>query len=623
MILNLNLYLNLFSNCFINIVTYTGLNFIELEHPVILSELHNYRKTSTLKRNESNDVFRTDIPSRPQNCEAHILIPRLRLEDKIETLDTSTASQWTMHSTSLMESIISTRMRYDVLISTKDFRPDLKSWVKKVASKVLSGSGDRKIPPTMSWEVLFFSIETSIMSNCGQKKEKDYIIIKVDLLCHHCHPECLAFKPILIHSKMDKQPLTEQKLSKSIMKLNENTDKITWVLYENFTPRKVFGNFKYPKNKKEALLFSDRSSMDKLIDEILLFHAFGNSSFCTRKEGSERYKVCRSSHLQWVSCGHLTGTLPYLEILSPYKIFAWVAIIISILLLPILLTVIERASCTIQIYQCECNSSSQTKLLRRRYRNWRWRTTYFNYFLGILKPIVDQGPDEISKAFTSFAPLRIAITLYLLMIIILSNGYKGENITKLVSPIPPIPFTTFEELVSKKYEIFSTAYEKSGQYNIAMPKLLKKFGPDFLEKQSFNMKGIHEFDLSHYDNFSRKTYRLRMRSALSFSLMGGSSRRVLSKREDYFLKNTRMNLRRPIEHERSTSSSRHSGLAHVHHCSATSKFAMIDEKESIYRFQCIDIANDEDKTSQFPLSFGKEILATITRGFTMLNWAVP
>ncbi|CAL8092201.1 unnamed protein product [Orchesella dallaii] len=325
----------------------------------------------------------------------------------------------------------------------------------------------------------------------------------------------------------------------------------------------------------------------------------------------------------WVSCGHLMGTLPYLEILSPYKVFAWVAISSSLVLLPILLTAIERASSTIQIHGCRRNSFKQNIGTIRKYENWKWRTTYFNYFLGTLKPLVDQGPDEISEAF-SFAPLRISITIYLLMVIILSNGYKGENITKLVSPIPPVPFSFFEELVSKRYEILSKVIRITGSYNIKMSKLLKKFGPDFLEKQSFNIKGVHKFDLVHYDNFSGKTYRLRMATDLVYQLIGGPSMLGLSTREEYILNNTQMSLRRPIKYGKGTKWSRFSGLARLHNCSTNSRFAIIAEKTRINKFQSIYIVNyDYDKRFQFPLSFGKDILATTTRGIIMLNWVNP
>ncbi|CAL8092197.1 unnamed protein product [Orchesella dallaii] len=224
MILNLNLYLNLFSNCFINIVTHRGLNFMELEHPVILSQSEDYNYSNIFDWNKNRSEFQTDIPSRPQNCEAHVLI--LRLEDQNETLAVSSAIQWPMHvaneSNLLLESIFSTRMRYDVLITTYDFHPYLESWVWEVAEKVLSGLEIRTIPPTTSWEMLFFNIETSTVSNWGEDKEIEYIIKTVELLCHHCHHQRYPHQPILIHSEKD-TPFTEQKLSKVIIYMNEKS----------------------------------------------------------------------------------------------------------------------------------------------------------------------------------------------------------------------------------------------------------------------------------------------------------------------------------------------------------------------------------------------------------------
>ncbi|CAL8092207.1 unnamed protein product [Orchesella dallaii] len=631
---------------------------MELEHPVILSqsEDYNYSNSNIFECNKNRSTFHMDIPSRPQNCEAHVLI--LRVEDQNETLSVSSAIQWPMHvvkeSVLLLESIFSTRMRYDILITTNDFHPNLGSWVWGVAEKVLSFSGIQPFPPTMSWEMLFFNIETSTMTNWGQEKETDYFIKSVGILCHHCHPQHYPHQPILIHSEKD-TPLTKQKLSKIIFELNANTDKITWVLYNHFSPRKLFGKFQDPKNKRKGLFFQHATSLHKLNDERLLFYVLGNSSFCAPDEDSERYELCNSMfipfyphlsyvkrhpymrtqfpfhyrNLQWVSCGHLTGSLPYLEILSPYKVFAWVAICSSLMILPIVLTGMERGSSTIQINGYQWKSFKQNIETIRKYENWKWRTTYFNYFLGTLKPLVDQGPDEISEAF-SFAPLRISITIYLLMVIILSNGYKGENITKLVSPIPPVPFTHFEELVSQNYDIVSKLLRVSDSSNISMAKLTKKFGPDFLEKQSFNIKGVHQFDLVHYDNFSEQAYSLSMATELSAQLLGESSMLNLSRREEYILNNTRMNLRRPIKNKkRGTSWSRHSGLVLLQNCSKVTKFAVVADKTNIQKFHAMYTVNkhmnnyDHATGFQFPLSFGKDVLTSTTKGITMLNWVNP
>ncbi len=41
------------------------------------------------------------------------------------------------------------------------------------------------------------------------------------------------------------------------------------------------------------------------------------------------------------------------------------------------------------------------------------------------------------------------------MAVILSNAYKGENITKIISPLSPIPFREFNDLVRYNFNIYS------------------------------------------------------------------------------------------------------------------------------------------------------------------------
>ncbi|CAL8092101.1 unnamed protein product [Orchesella dallaii] len=641
MILNLNLYLSLFSNCFINIVTYHDLNFLPLEHPVVLSD-YDYASGKTFATNESETHL--DL----KNCETNILIVTSKLLSKLSQLK----KPFHFNIRKRFEpprpgnapdffrsSLLLTRMCYDVLISRINlFQPYVEHWIDEVTETSSLNPTHPTRLPSLFWEILYFNLEIKASrKGLMLMGEINYIITTVDLLCHHCSPQQVPFQPQKIHRFGQDPPITQIILQMIISKMNSNTNNIVWHMVQ-FHAKQESGTFKYPESQNNRQFFWNGNEFHKWNDERRLYHVFGNASYCAtgiirginprnnrcRPKIKYRYPLViyevapsdipihwpfHHKQLKWVSCGHLPGKLPYLEILSPYTVFAWLIIFFVVFALPCIYLHFQRLS-----YRIHIKTPWQGK----------WTTTYSGYFLGCLKPLVDQGPDEISTALDSSASFRISFIIYLLMVIILSNGYKGENITKLVSPIPPIPFTTFEQLVSENYDIINQFAYFSAQTNISMTASFLKRIPTFLQKNNYNYssKGFHDVLLVDYDNLTGTTFSVKLATDL-LHFMTAFQTRTLSAREKYILKHTRMNTEWQDDADWSWAAK--TGLSLLFdNCSDSNKLAVVAEKPLTVRFHKIySETYGTDLGFDYHLSFGKDVLASMTRGVAFRSWVNP
>ncbi len=76
---------------------------------------------------------------------------------------------------------------------------------------------------------------------------------------------------------------------------------------------------------------------------------------------------------------------------------------------------------------------------------------YIIYVVATFQNLVEQG--FIEKSSSYFGMMSSCI---LLIAVILSNAYKCGNITKIISPLPPIPFREFKDLVRNNFNIYSS-----------------------------------------------------------------------------------------------------------------------------------------------------------------------
>lgn len=61
----------------------------------------------------------------------------------------------------------------------------------------------------------------------------------------------------------------------------------------------------------------------------------------------------------------------------------------------------------------------------------------------------------VEKSIKFRANVNLALGIYIIMAVILSNGYKGENMYNVISPRLLIPYETFSQIVSSKYSLYT------------------------------------------------------------------------------------------------------------------------------------------------------------------------
>lgn len=74
-----------------------------------------------------------------------------------------------------------------------------------------------------------------------------------------------------------------------------------------------------------------------------------------------------------------------------------------------------------------------------------------------MKVVLEQGDPFPNKLFKENGATRIVLGLYLLVGIVLSNGYKNENVYNMVSPLKPTKFKKFQEAFASKLKVYTYA----------------------------------------------------------------------------------------------------------------------------------------------------------------------
>lgn len=77
---------------------------------------------------------------------------------------------------------------------------------------------------------------------------------------------------------------------------------------------------------------------------------------------------------------------------------------------------------------------------------------------SLLKCLLEQS-DPFSTEQINVARLRCVIGVFLLMGIVLSNGYKNVNVYNMVVPRKPIPYKYFSELVRDNFSIYTRSFD--------------------------------------------------------------------------------------------------------------------------------------------------------------------
>jgi len=117
---------------------------------------------------------------------------------------------------------------------------------------------------------------------------------------------------------------------------------------------------------------------------------------------------------------------------------------------------------------------------------------------------------------------QIAAVAWITMGVVLSNSYKGQNITDLSAPLPPVPIEFFKQLLDRNFTIYSRQFNAPDEYiidltadfafNVQMPTLLDEIKTEFRadwENSSID-KTVVEQVVKQYLNMSTYSHLLKL-----------------------------------------------------------------------------------------------------------------
>jgi len=222
-----------------------------------------------------------------------------------------------------------------------------------------------------------------------------------------------------------------------------------------------------------------------------------------------------SNSLKILSCGKLTKSLfhPFVELFTAFDWRTWLAMLAMFVALSLLFSRVNRFT--------------QKYLQERQLKSCDgWEKNFVYQFFLIFCCFLEQYPSHLEIQLIRVKCFAWVATIPLLFVI-LSNAYKGDNITRLTAPDQEIQMDTFDRLVEYNFTIY------------IMPDHLLLFDQDNFERQNESMNGIQVSDHEAYPQLSQlwKSIMLGFTPEI-FSLKNAGNR--LSNRTWFYLNNTRL-----------------------------------------------------------------------------------
>lgn len=578
----------------------------------------------------------------------HTLLPTV-LFSRRGTLTSNISSQYA-------SSVFCTQWRFDILVAEPEY-DGVTAWLNGVVVFKLS----LHLPPTSTWEIMHWHVNLVKTNNSSPLKIREII-----LFCHNCR-KCDPLASVLLFRF--NHPEIVMHRDNFLIKVREinrvaGDGNLTWK-FVNFFPVKEEGTLE-PLNLFNKGAFTNRNLFHKhgfipsfnFYTEILLGMSLGNvryhecgftvqtpivrSLHCTRNSKS---CGCRSAattlgdsllfpnimhlyeHLQthihfplfrrrftFASCGHLSGKLPFHELFSSYDTNAWIIVlIVAAFVLPGFLLITHVASQMLYFDIIRSNSKFHVKA----------STLLSRYVFNTLTYMVEQSPfyEVDMNVFRNVFPLRIIGSLTLLMGIIISNAYKGENFEKIISPTKPVPFRKFHELVSHKINIY-TSWKWDADNFSKVIQAYKNFENEILPGTHCVLLPLkasgNKLEGKSIVVVSRLVYLLNKASPEeSLQMYHNCSPALhLSKWERYILSVTSL---LPMEkvHVESKHEHRLEGLQILLNCSQRKEAFIAPEDEVLYLRNLYNLNRSDFRG---PLSFGQEFIEVKQIGIKLRGW---
>ncbi|CAL8076323.1 unnamed protein product [Orchesella dallaii] len=678
LITNVNQFLKPFSHCMIHIVNYDGQDFVPLLHPVFLTrhdfvsmtyntlargikitrQLLPYEKIAPnnfsltanfikqFSEQKQTNGYHFHSITKPWRCESHFYIhpPNLfynpyrswyyEMENLLDILHLAidrytvkfrfaTASFRDTNKENESENgLLQTTMRYDVLVSQnlgqiKDY------WIEGIRKALFSL---KKITTTTSWEL--FGMETI---ETRSKVKGNFQVTKVYHFCHNCN-KCIPFHPILLHdfNSRIETSITSEKLETQVIAANLDMSQIILKLAK-FSRVPTSGVV----DEKTRLL---DYTVDWDIEQKVVVAALGNISFqtvspisyCLKSFLAGNYGICgcgpyeayypklyflienpysvvhfpfHEYRLKFVSCGYLHGNVHISDVLSVYDAYTWLSISMTVIILPVIFYYLETE------YKTEVISFTQ-----RIFKVGDFN--YFTHFIGVIKTLLEQGIDTrllvLRETSSKLTPVIVCLGL---AAFVLSNAFKGDNIKRISSPLHPTPFSTLKQLVEQEYEIFSNLVldiPGGGTYHssdLERETLLSSHAANaHLVNYPFTKINIIS-EIMYYISAAKASTNAEIRASNGFT------------DDEYFiLNNTKLS---PIYTENKFTS-------FFYGSNNFWKFRNCSDKKIAAIYQETDLSmlrraylRSFGRIFVSDLSFGEEILGSVTKGFVFTGWVNP
>lgn len=316
------------------------------------------------------------------------------------------------------------------------------------------------------------------------------------------------------------------------------------------------------------------------------------------------YFPLREKNMVFVACGHVVGKTLFYELVSPYDVYSWLAIVavllIAVPLIFIIMEIIQQGK--------ELNSFKIPGVAEIVYK-------FTIFMFASFESLLEKGFPEYSKRLSEH--VRWAAGSFLLMGIILSNGYKGQNITSIISPILPTPFTTFNQLVENDFKIYSKPLMAFG-FDVDDDEALKKYGTCLT---CFTRAGSHCFESDI--TATVKDFNVTKSFTLVSELLNMLWRPINGE--------TDANIRKKcpqIENSKAKYLMNHSMFlppsinitATFENSNKNQKFALFLSEESAIHLKGDYNFDYELGTNKGSISFQREVVASSDTGFSFIGW---
>ncbi|CAL8121364.1 unnamed protein product [Orchesella dallaii] len=518
-----------------------------------------------------------------------------------------------------MGGLLQTTMRYDVLVSQnlgqiKDY------WIEGIRNALFTF---QNVITTTSWEL--FGMETI---ETRSKVKGNFQVIKIYHFCHNCN-KCVPFHPILLHdfNSGTETSLTSEQLELHVISANLDLSQIILKLVK-FSRVSTSGVM-----DEKTLLLDD--TVDWEIEQKVVAAALENISFqtvspisyCQKNFPVENYGICGCGpyeayypllyfsienpysvvhfpfyeyRLKFVSCGYLHGNLNISDVLSVYDAHTWFSILITVIILPVIFYYLETEYKTVVI-----------SFTQRTFRVDDF--DYFQHFIGVVRTLLEQGIDSrllaLRKTSSKLTPVIVCLVL---AAVVLSNAFKGDNIKRISSPLHPTPFSTLKQLVEQEYEIFSSPIMFSSTGEIHHPSEVERetmlsshTAKTQLTRSPFTKINIRS-EIMYYISAAKASTNAEILESSGFT------------EDEYFiLNNTKL-------------FTMYTGNISFLYGENFSKFLNCSNKKTAAIYQETDLSivrraylRQFGRTFMSDLSFGEEILGSLTKGFVFSGWVNP